>query len=203
MQYSDPDFGTVTVTVNPRARSIIMRPEVDGLRVTAFRGATMPFVRQIIDKHRAVLIRKQAEVKQRPHHTDNELAQMRLAAKTYLPRRTAELAHIWGFTYKSVKIQSSKTRWGSCSMTCSINYSLYLMSVPEHLIDYVILQQDAFDAIDSVTPMDRQKYMLELLHELCHTKHHDHSPAFWAEMDRVTGGKAKALRQELRKYLIN
>ena len=179
MQYSDPDFGTVTVTVNPRARSIIMRPEVDGLRVTAFRGATMPFVRQIIDKHRAVLIRKQAEVKQRPHHTDNELAQMRLAAKTYLPRRTAELAHIWGFTYKSVKIQSSKTRWGSCSMTCSINYSLYLMSVPEHLIDYVIL------------------------HELCHTKHHDHSTAFWAEMDRVTGGKAKALRQELRKYLIN
>lgn len=179
MQYSDPDFGTVTVTVNPRARSIIMRPEVDGLRVTAFRGATLSFVRQIIDKHRAALIKKQAEVKQRPHHTDDEVAKMRLAAKAYLPRRTAELARKWGFIYKSVKIQSSRTRWGSCSISCSINYSLYLMFVPEHLIDYVIL------------------------HELCHTKHHDHSPAFWAEMNRVTEGKAKALRQELHKYSIN
>ena len=35
------------------------------------------------------------------------------------------------------------------------------------LIDYVILQQDAFDAIDSVTPMDRQKYMLELVLGIC------------------------------------
>lgn len=28
------------------------------------------------------------------------------------------------------------------------------------LIDFVILQQDAFDKIDAVTPMKRQKYML-------------------------------------------
>ena len=35
------------------------------------------------------------------------------------------------------------------------------------LIDFVILQQDAFDAIDSVTPMDRQKYMLELVLGIC------------------------------------
>ena len=28
------------------------------------------------------------------------------------------------------------------------------------LIDFVILQQDAFDAIDASTPMERQKYML-------------------------------------------
>lgn len=176
MQYIDPDFGTVTVTVNPRARSIIMRPEVDGLRVTAFRGASLPFVKEVIDKHRASLLKKQANVQLRPRHTDEELMLLRSAAKEYLPRRTAELAYMWGFTYKSVKIQSSRTRWGSCSATCSINFSLFLMTVPEHLIDYVIL------------------------HELCHTKHHDHSPAFWAEMDRVTDGKAKALRQELRKY---
>ncbi len=35
------------------------------------------------------------------------------------------------------------------------------------LIDFAFLQQDAFDAIDSVTPMERQKYMLDLLLEIC------------------------------------
>ena len=31
------------------------------------------------------------------------------------------------------------------------------------LIDFVILQQDAFDKIDAMTPMDRQRFMLELV----------------------------------------
>jgi V/A-type H+-transporting ATPase subunit A len=35
------------------------------------------------------------------------------------------------------------------------------------LIDFVILQQDAFDKIDSSTPMERQKYMLDLVLEIC------------------------------------
>ena len=35
------------------------------------------------------------------------------------------------------------------------------------IIDYVILQQDAFDDIDSVTPLDRQEYMLNLIMDIC------------------------------------
>lgn len=35
------------------------------------------------------------------------------------------------------------------------------------LVDFVILQQDAFDPVDSVTPMDRQRYMLELVLDIC------------------------------------
>ena len=35
------------------------------------------------------------------------------------------------------------------------------------LIDFVILQQDAFDSIDSNTPMNRQKYMYNLVLEIC------------------------------------
>jgi V/A-type H+-transporting ATPase subunit A len=37
------------------------------------------------------------------------------------------------------------------------------------LIDFVILQQDAFDKTDSSTPMERQKYMLDLVLEICRT----------------------------------
>ena len=35
------------------------------------------------------------------------------------------------------------------------------------LIDFVVLQQDAFDAIDALCPLDRQKYMVELVLGIC------------------------------------
>lgn len=176
MTYQDVDFGIVTVTVNPRARSIIMRPEVGGLRVTAFRGAPLAFVKSTIDKFRPSLIKKQKALKERPQLTTNDVERMRKEAKASLPRRVAELAHMHGFHYDRLTIRDSKTRWGSCSSRNTISLSLYLMQVPEHLQDYVIL------------------------HELCHTVHHDHSPRFWALMDTVTDGKAHAFRAELHKY---
>ncbi len=35
------------------------------------------------------------------------------------------------------------------------------------LIDFVILQQDAFDTIDAVTPLERQEYMLDKVTDIC------------------------------------
>ena len=37
------------------------------------------------------------------------------------------------------------------------------------LIDFVILQEDAFDDIDCNTPLERQKYMLDRVIKICHT----------------------------------
>ncbi|MFR9496692.1 MAG: V-type ATP synthase subunit A [Rikenellaceae bacterium] len=36
------------------------------------------------------------------------------------------------------------------------------------LIDFVILQQDAFDDIDATCPMDRQRYMYNMVLDICH-----------------------------------
>jgi predicted metal-dependent hydrolase len=101
---------------------------------------------------------------------------MRKEAKRLLPNRTKQLADKFGFTFSEVKIQSSKTRWGSCSRAKSINLSLYLMLLPAYLVDYVIL------------------------HELCHTKEMNHGDKFWAWMDKVTDGKSKEMRKELKNY---
>ena len=38
------------------------------------------------------------------------------------------------------------------------------------LIDFVILQQDAFDAIDAVTPLARQEFMLNKVVKICHAE---------------------------------
>ena len=37
------------------------------------------------------------------------------------------------------------------------------------LIDFVILQQDAFDAIDAVTPLARKEFMLDKVVSICRT----------------------------------
>jgi len=101
---------------------------------------------------------------------------LRKEAKRLLPERTRQLAEKFGFTFSTVKIQSSKSRWGSCSRAQSINFSFYLLLLPSHLIDYVIL------------------------HELCHTKEMNHGLNFWRWMERVTSDKNKELREELKKY---
>lgn len=99
-------------------------------------------------------------------------------AKRLLPGRVEELARQYGFEYNGVAINSARTRWGSCSSRKHLNLSLYLMQLPWHLIDYVIL------------------------HELCHTREMNHSDRFWAQMDRVTDNRSKALRQELKTFKI-
>ena len=39
------------------------------------------------------------------------------------------------------------------------------------VIDFVILQQDAFDKIDSVTPLERQQFMLNLVMDICNSNY--------------------------------
>lgn len=107
------------------------------------------------------------------------ISAMRHEAKRLLPQRALALARKFGFSFKQIKINSSKSRWGSCSTSKNINLSLFLMRLPWHLIDYVIL------------------------HELCHTIEMNHSDRFWALMDKVTDNKAKALRAELKGISIN
>ena len=101
---------------------------------------------------------------------------LKKSAQTYLPLLLSELADHYGFKYKKVKITGSKSRWGSCSATGSINLSCYLMLLPPHLMDYV------------------------LLHELTHTKEMNHGPKFWEILNDLTEGKAKTLRAELKQF---
>ena len=101
---------------------------------------------------------------------------LRRNAKIILPPRLYMLSMQHNLPYKSVKINSSSGRWGSCSTRGNINLSYYLVLLPKHLIDYV------------------------LLHELAHTREMNHGKRFWALLDRMTDGRAQALRTELRKY---
>jgi predicted metal-dependent hydrolase len=100
----------------------------------------------------------------------------RVEGHEVLPVRLDELAKQFGFHYKRLSIRNSRTCWGSCSGDNSINLSIHLMHLPNHLIDYIIL------------------------HELCHTIHKNHGKGFWALLDQVTGGKAREYAKQLRTH---
>ncbi len=101
---------------------------------------------------------------------------LRRNAKIILAERLYMLSQKHRLPYKSLKINGSEGRWGSCSAAKSINLSYYLMLLPKHLIDYI------------------------LLHELCHTKEMNHGDGFWKLLNELTDNKALALREELKNY---
>ncbi len=89
-------------------------------------------------------------------------------ARRIFVKVTEKQAALMGVTYKSVSITSARGRWGSCSHDNALRYSFRLLYAPKEVIEYVVT------------------------HELAHTKHKDHSKAFWAEVAKyVPDWKAK------------
>ncbi len=103
------------------------------------------------------------------------LAALRKEAKSYLPRRLSFLAKEHGFSFARSKITHSSSRWGSCSSSGTISLNIGMMNLPFELIDYVII------------------------HELCHTRHMNHSTKFWDEVSKFDP-HYKIHRNELKKY---
>lgn len=85
----------------------------------------------------------------------------REAARSYFPERVQYYADILHVTYGNITIRDQKTRWGSCSSCGNLNFNWRLMLAPPRVLDYVVV------------------------HELCHRKHMDHSPAFWQEVGNL------------------
>ncbi|MBI3624212.1 DUF45 domain-containing protein [Candidatus Saccharibacteria bacterium] len=90
-----------------------------------------------------------------------------------LPSRLHDLAAVHGFTYQAVSIKRLLSRWGSCDQRGNITLNCYLMQLPWHLIDYV------------------------LLHELIHTRVMAHGDRFWSELERFVPNLS-SIRKEMR-----
>ena len=115
-----------------------------------------------IKKHLAIIQQRQQPVGSA--FTLEQLQQLAEAAKSDLPRRVARFAALVGITYGRITIRAQKSRWGSCSGKGNLNFNCLLMLCPEDVRDYVVV------------------------HELCHRKELNHSPRFWAEVEKVLPG---------------
>lgn len=85
---------------------------------------------------------------------------LRQQAKFYIPQWLREVSRDANLPYQKVTIRRQKTLWGSCSSQASINLNDKLLFLPFSLVRYV------------------------LVHELCHTIHMNHSPAFWSLVEQ-------------------
>jgi len=183
-----PRLGEVTLSQTLRARRISISVRATGVVRLSFpygvsQKRALAFLEQKagwIEAARERLSRKRAALPEQlpPAEAKTRIEELRRAAKADLPARIERIAAQTGLKYAKLTIRASRTKWGSCSWQNHISLSLFLMTLPEHLRDYVIV------------------------HELCHTVHHNHSPRFHALVDQLVGGREKPLNRELRGFVI-
>ena len=80
---------------------------------------------------------------------------IRQRARRLFPPLLSRLAQETGLEFTKVTIRSQKTRWGSCSARAHISLNDQLLFVPAKTVEYL------------------------MLHELCHTRHLNHSADYW------------------------
>ena len=93
-------------------------------------------------------------------YSEDDIKLLRKKSKEIIPQKVEHYANIMQVNPNSVKINSAKKRYGSCSGTNNLNFSLYLMDKDERFIDYVVV------------------------HELAHIKHHNHSKEFYGFIEQ-------------------
>ncbi|MEW6593497.1 MAG: SprT family zinc-dependent metalloprotease [Thermodesulfobacteriota bacterium] len=79
----------------------------------------------------------------------------RVAARRMIAGLVERYSAILGVSPPFFSITGARRRWGSCGANGRLNFAWRLIMAPPELIEYVVV------------------------HELCHLKRRDHSPAFW------------------------
>ena len=109
---------------------------------------------------------------------DDSLKHYRATQKSvlaYLEQQVAEVNVEFQFLYTRIRVRRMKSRWGTYSRNGVLTFNFVITQLPPHLQTYIIV------------------------HELCHTKHFNHSSLFWREVSRVVP-EYLACRRELRQF---
>jgi predicted metal-dependent hydrolase len=94
-------------------------------------------------------------------------------AQLVLADHLADCAREFGFSYRTLSVRRQKTRWGSCSARGTISLNCCILFQPPEVLRYL------------------------LIHELSHTRHMNHSRAFWATVSGCCPDYRKLDRQLL------
>ena len=151
--------------IRSRRQTLALQVRRDGaLVVRAPLRLPQAQIEAFVEGHRAWAERARQRLLRRgaayPPPTEQEQALLRARARTELAQKVAYYGAQMGLTPSGVRITSARTRFGSCSGKNSLCFSWRLMQYPEAAIDYVVV------------------------HELAHIRHHNHSPAFYALVER-------------------
>ncbi|MSR70476.1 M48 family peptidase [Candidatus Kaiserbacteria bacterium] len=95
-------------------------------------------------------------------------------ARVAVHARLSYFNSFYNHAYRRVFIKNTKSRWASCSTLGNLNFNYKIIFLPPALQDYLVV------------------------HELCHLRHFDHSPAFWALVGEALPAH-RAARRALRR----
>ena len=148
---------TLSLQITPEGQLLVRAPSrLPQREIDRFVEEKQEWIQKTIQKVRAV---KQAGEAQ--PLTAADIRALADRARREIPPRVFRAAQAMGVTYGRITIRNQTGRWGSCSSTGNLNFNCLLMLAPESVLNYVVV------------------------HELCHRKHMDHSPAFWQEVARM------------------
>ncbi|MBU0729340.1 MAG: M48 family metallopeptidase [Proteobacteria bacterium] len=178
-----PGVGPVLLERSNRAKRLcITVMPLYGIRVAVPKGISFSLAQQLILNKIPWMSQSLARLRQtKIEHGDLPVrnnALSRAQARDKLLSRLDALAREHGYHYKKVFVKNQKTLWGSCSSKNNINLNLKLLSLPEELMDFI------------------------LIHELVHTRIKNHGPLFWAALEGIVPD-AVSLRKRLKRYRLH
>lgn len=171
------------IRISPRARYLRMTMNLKGeLIVSVPKYGGMHLVEEFL-RNKAAWILK--------HHRRMEKLQSKTVLshekETYVKNKSLFLKQLterldffsalYGFSYGKVQVRNQTSLWGSCTRAGNLQFNFKLSYLPKEAIDYVVV------------------------HEICHLKEHNHSPRFWALVEKTIPNHKK-IRKMLRGYIL-
>ena len=117
-------------------------------------------IQRFVREHLDWLVRHTAQNREKaarkaPPFSEDEIHRMVEFTRQFLPALIQEYSERLQVCPGRITVRNQRTRWGSCSSQGSLNFNCLLAQAPDQVRRYVVL------------------------HELCHLKEMNHSPAFW------------------------
>lgn len=138
-------------------------------------GGTVPFAGQLLPviagrSKRAMLTDDALHVPDADTAGKRAQAVLKAKARDVLAEASDRYAAQIGKSYARLSLRDTRSRWGSCSSKGTLMYSWRLIMAPPEVLDYVAA------------------------HEVAHLAEMNHSPAFWAVVERLYGDHMPARR---------
>ncbi len=142
-----------------------LREARETLARVAERGATVPYLGeplQLVAQAGRTRVHRRGERLLVPEGDPRAALERfyRRAARVEIGARLDRATALAGTPYSGLSIRAQRSRWASCSAKGRMSFNWRLLMAPESVLDYVVW------------------------HEVCHLEVLDHSPRFWALVER-------------------